>query len=139
MKFGHLNDLNLVDFSLPNINEFTKEMIRQSANPTNEINVYLGAPVWSDKHYLGTLYPKGTKQKDFLFEYAKQFNSIEVNATIANSKKVIAKWMNAVREDFKFSLKFLQVITYEKISTMIKQNYAWISSFPNRSIRDYPE
>ena len=31
MKFGHLNDLDLVDFSLPNINEFTKEMIRQSA------------------------------------------------------------------------------------------------------------
>lgn len=116
MKFGHLNDLDLVDFSLPNINEFTKEMIRQSAKSTNEINVYLGAPVWSDKNYLGTLYPKGTKQKDFLFEYAKQFNSIEVNATRYGTpkKEVIAKWMNAVPEDFKFSLKVPQMITHRK-------------------------
>ena len=81
MKFGQLNDLDPIDFTFQEISEKTKNMIKQSSFSNNKINVFLGAPVWSDKNYLGTLYPKGTKQKDFLLEYAKQFNSIEVNAT----------------------------------------------------------
>ena len=119
MKFGHLEILDNVDFSLPAIvNDFecnTKSNFK-------ELNFFIGAPVWGDKNYLGTLFPKDTKQKDFLFQYAKQFNSIEVNATRFGTPKisVLDNWMNAVNIDFKFSLKVPQVITHRKDINNVK-------------------
>ena len=115
MKFGQLNDLDPVDFSFQKITDTTKNMISNSASKKS-IKVFMGAPVWSDKNYLGTLYPLKTKQKDFLSAYSMQFNSIEVNATRYGTPKreVIDKWMNSVPDGFKFSLKVPQIITHRK-------------------------
>ena len=115
MKFGQLDNLDSVDFRFQHITDTTIKLIN-SADTKGRVKFYLGAPVWSDKNYLGTLYPLKTKQKDFLATYASQFNSIEVNSTRYGTPKseVINKWMNAVPNDFKFSLKVPQVITHRK-------------------------
>lgn len=113
MKFGFLDSLDLVDFTLPNLkNDFQTF----SSVPRSQLKVFIGAPVWSDKNYLARLYPQKTKQKDFLSAYAKQFNSIEVNATRYGTPKpsVIQKWYDSVGPNFKFSLKVPQVITHRK-------------------------
>ena len=62
------------------------------------------------------MFPADTKQKDFLQAYGQQFNSIEVAATRYGTPKesTLQKWKDSVPNDFKFSLKFPQVITHRK-------------------------
>lgn len=113
MKFGYLENIDGVDFTLPPLkNDFQEQQVVSK----NQLKLFIGAPVWSDKNYLGRLYPQNTKQKDFLFEYSKQFNSIEVNATRYGTPKphVIQRWYDSVGPEFKFSLKVPQVITHRK-------------------------
>ena len=63
MKFGHLEILDNVDFTLP---AFENNFGVKSKIDFKELNFYFGAPVWGDKNYIGVLYPKGTKQNKFL-------------------------------------------------------------------------
>jgi uncharacterized protein YecE (DUF72 family) len=62
------------------------------------------------------LYPKGTKSNNFLSEYAKQFNSIEMNAMYYGlpSLNTIDNWRGVVGSDFKFCPKFTEDITHKK-------------------------
>ena len=113
MKFGYLDNIDDIDFTLP---DFKNDFQSLVSGNFDKLNLYIGAPVWSDKSYLGCLYPPKTSQKNFLSEYAKQFNSIEVNATRYCTPKpsIIQKWYDSVGEDFKFSLKVPQIITHRK-------------------------
>ena len=122
MKFGHLEKLDNIDFSLPAI---SNNFEHKNNSAFKDVNFFIGAPVWGDKNYLGTLFPKETKQKDYLFQYAKQFNSIEVNATRFGTPKraVLDNWINAVNENFKFSLKVPQIITHRKDINDIKSRH----------------
>ena len=72
MKFGQLDTWEDVNFSFPKLSNQTKSYLlalEKVAKP----NFYIGAPVFSDKNYKGTLFPSDTKQKDFLLAYGKQF------------------------------------------------------------------
>jgi len=115
MKFGQLDTWEDVDFNFPDISLNTKGYLSKLTK-VNTPNCYLGAPVFSDKNYKGTLFPANTKQKDFLIEYGRQFNSIEVAATRYGTPKesTLQKWKDSVPDAFKFSLKFPQVITHRK-------------------------
>ena len=122
MKFGHLEKLDNIDFSLPAI---SNNFEHKNNSAFKDVNFFIGAPVWGDRNYLGTLFPKETKQKNYLFQYAKQFNSIEVNATRFGTPKraVLDNWINAVNENFKFSLKVPQIITHRKDINDIKSRH----------------
>ena len=114
MKFGQLDNWEDVDFSFPEIPSLTSSIL--SKLPKYKPSFYFGAPVFADKNYKGTLFPADTKQKDFLNAYAQQFNSLEVAATRYGTPKhaILQKWKDSVPDDFKFSLKFPQVITHRK-------------------------
>lgn len=126
MKFGQLENLDNIDFSFPEIEE--KYQFKNTQIPYSEVKFYFGAPIWGDKNFKGTLYPPKTPQKNFLIEYAKQFNSIEVNATRFGTPKLttIQKWKDSVAEgraevsgvssedNFKFSIKIPQIVTHRK-------------------------
>lgn len=119
MKFGQVENLELIDFSFPKISDQTIAIFKgKELQPVdlNKVKFHFGAPVFADKNYKGTLFPPTTKQKDFLTEYSKQLNSIEVNATRYGVPKMstLEKWKDSVGEEFKFSLKFPQVITHRK-------------------------
>ena len=115
MKFGNIADKSAIDFSF---NELpTLSQVRLGALPkAQEVRFHFGAPVWSDKNYKGTLYPEKTPLKNFLKAYSEQFNSIEVNATRYGTPKetTLEKWIAETPDDFKFSMKFPQVITHRK-------------------------
>ena len=115
MKFGQVNDMDLVDFELPIIGDETKTILSNLKRSYN-LNFYFGAPGWSDQKFKGLIYPPKTPLKNFLFEYSKQFNSIEVNATRYGipKKNVLQKWYESVNETFKFSMKVPQIITHRK-------------------------
>ena len=68
------------------------------------------------KEWVGTIYPKNAKPKDFLAHYARQFNTIELNSThygIPN-ELTIRKWHGQVSEDFRFCPKVLQRISHSR-------------------------
>ena len=79
MKFGQLDTWNEIDFSFSELPSLTKTVLAELPQ-VNQPNFYFGAPVFGDKNYKGTLFPQDTKQKDFIRDYGKQFNSIEVKA-----------------------------------------------------------
>lgn len=110
MKFGKVDDPSLVDFSLPSSAPQTYDVLKSAA--TNEpFEVYIGCAKWNRADLKG-FYPKGTK--DELEYYAKQFNSIELNATYYNtpSKDQILKWKEKTTPNFKFFPKITQSISH---------------------------
>ena len=58
----------------------------------------------------------GTKEKDFLSHYVKQFNCIELNPMFYNiqPKNIIENWASFADDDFRFSPKFFQGISHFK-------------------------
>lgn len=116
MDFGKVDevlDLDSIDFKLPKDPAGTTEVLKKGKGNTK---FYVGCAKWGRKDWIGKLYPKGTKEKDFLAHYATQFNSIEFNGFFysPHSKEVVQKWANDVPKDFLFCPKFTQTITHLK-------------------------
>ena len=79
MDFGKLDDISMVDFSLPADNPQTE--VTLAAHPKNQTNFYVGPPIWSNPEWLGVIYPTNAKDRDLLYYYSRQFNTIELNVT----------------------------------------------------------
>ena len=115
MKFGKLPNIENVDFKLPpedGRNEALLKKYPPNASPT----LYVGCTGWGMKEWVGTVYPKGTKAKDFLRHYTKQFNTIELNTTHYRipTLETIHKWKAAATEDFHFCPKIPQPISHSR-------------------------
>jgi uncharacterized protein YecE (DUF72 family) len=69
---------------------------------------------WSYKFWVGRLYPEGTRPTEYLTEYAKAMNSVEVDATFYRipSSSTVEAWREAVPDDFRFAVKFPQTVTH---------------------------
>lgn len=115
MDFGKLepHELETADLSLPPDTPEAKAILKKGKGKTK---FYIGCAKSSRKDWIGKLYPKGTKEKDFLHEYAKRLNSIEFNNFFykLHSVETVRKWKSAVPEGFKFCPKFTQSITHYK-------------------------
>lgn len=127
MKFGKLPDISQVDFSLPADSQ--RNSILPSSN--NKTSFYIGATGWSMKEWIGRLYPKGAKPKDFLRHYCRQFNTIELNTTHYRipSEDNIIKWREESTDDFRFCPKIPQSISH---SADLDVNDQFLSLFCNR-------
>lgn len=79
-------------------------------------NYYIGCSGWSYEGWKGTFYPPRLETKDYLAHYSKFFKFVEVDSTYYNipSRATVRGWKDKTPTDFKFSLKFPQVITHEK-------------------------
>jgi uncharacterized protein YecE (DUF72 family) len=115
MDFGRVpeNELNKIDFSLPPEPAMNKLVLKgkKAKNP----EVFIGCAKWGRKEWIGKIYPKGTKEANFLDEYVKHYNSIELNATHYKLYKPadLQKWIDKVKDkDFKFSPKVYQGISH---------------------------
>lgn len=80
MLFGELKpaDLKKVKFQIPKDPKETDAVLKKG---NGERKVFLGCAKWGRKEWIGKIYPKGTKEKDFLRHYAQHYESIELNAT----------------------------------------------------------
>lgn len=116
MDFGKLSihEVDKVDFTLKPDNIFNEKVLKNTSK-VPLINV--GCPVWSNKDWLGKIYPQNAKTQDFLKLYAKQFNTIELNVTHYQipSDATINHWLDEVTPNFTFCTKFPQVISHDKL------------------------
>lgn len=115
MEFGKINpeDLSNTDFALPPDNPATTRMMsgkKSDATPS----VFVGCAKWGRKDWIGKIYPRGTKEADFLPLYARNFNSIELNATFYKipSFKQTQEWKSKVGKDFLFTPKISNSISH---------------------------
>lgn len=115
MEFGRVTaqELDNINFSLPVEPAFNKAVLngKQVSNP----KVYLGCAKWGRTEWVGKIYPPKTKEKDFLQQYVRHYNSIELNATHYKvyDEVAIKKWVaKAPPTDFMFCPKMYKGVTH---------------------------
>lgn len=123
MDFGKLPNVDNVNFALPKDRDRSLKTLRTkiSQNPDNSgerpkpPRVYVGAPLWSVKEWVGKIYPAKTPARDYLAIYSRRFNSIELNSTFYRvpDAKTVRAWAEAVPENFVFSPKLSQFISHQ--------------------------
>jgi len=119
MEFGRVKpeELAMVDFTLPADPQLTTDTLK-AAKHKKQLEVHVGCAKWGRKEWLGKIYPDKTKEANFLDEYVKHFDSIELNATFYNiyPESTIEKWKEKALPNphFKFCPKFSQSITHIK-------------------------
>jgi uncharacterized protein YecE (DUF72 family) len=117
MKFGSVESIKGIDFTLPSDHVDTKKVL--GGKETKKLKISIGCAKWN-KTDLKNFYPKGTK--DELAYYATQFNSIELNATFYQlyGKEQFIKWKEKTPNDFKFFPKIPQTISHLKRLNEVK-------------------
>lgn len=119
MEFGKVasEELEKIDFTLPADGQHTANVLNNKG--AEKPAILLGCARWGTKDWIDYLYPLKTKEVNFLDEYAKHFNSIELNAAYhtAPSIETIRKWKKKVntnaRGDFFFCPKFPRIISHD--------------------------
>jgi len=121
MDFGKIppSEVDLVDFTLAPDGKQTFKTL-EAHKPVKSADFYIGCAKWGRKEWLNMLYPPKTKEADFLDEYVKHFNAIELNAVFYSIPKpeLIRKWRIKAEEnakhDFLFCPKFSRTISHIK-------------------------
>lgn len=117
MEFGKPDNPALVDWTLAPDTALTGHVLSQlSPKPSMPPQVFIGSTSWGDKEYVGEVYPKKTKAKDFLAAYGKQFNAIELNTTFYRMPKLdqTEAWAAKVPADFRFCPKVNKLLSQSK-------------------------
>ncbi len=114
MDFGKLDNIDNVDFTLPFTHQFTTETLSKCALHLKK-EVYIGPPIWANKDWVGKIYPSNAKDKDFLYHYTRQFNTIELNVTHYQipSESTIERWRETAPEGFRYCPKWPQAISHD--------------------------
>lgn len=112
MKFGKVDQPELIDFSIPQTHIDTVRLL-SSYQKVAKPSVFVGCAKWNKQDLKG-FYPRGTK--DELVYYSSQFNAIELNATFYRQfpAEQFEKWKNKTPDDFKFFPKLTQEISHFK-------------------------
>ena len=112
MKFGGVDNPELIDFTLPKDHPDTARVL-EKVKDDNVPEIYVGCAKWNRADLKG-FYPRGTK--DELGYYSSQFNAIELNATFYRifPAEQFAKWYDKTPAGFKFFPKLNQEISHWK-------------------------
>lgn len=111
MKYGKLDNVEGIEFSLPKDHLQTENVLRGGVSNTA---ILQGGTMWNIPAWVGKIYPVKTPKKDFLSAYGKQFSTIELNATHYRTptKETVLSWINVVPDSFQFCPKFPQSISH---------------------------
>jgi uncharacterized protein YecE (DUF72 family) len=131
MDFGRVETslLDEIDFKLPAEPVLNKKVLNGAA--AKQPKIYLGCAKWGRKEWIGKIYPTGTKEANFLDEYVKHYNSIELNATHYQvyGPETIRKWGEKAKGQagFKFCPKVSQSIShYSQLTNAGQQTTAFL-------------
>jgi len=74
----------------------------------------IGAMGWSYEHWVGNFYPSETASGDLLTEYARHFDTVEINSTFYHVpyRSTIEDWKNKTPEGFTFAAKIPRAVTH---------------------------
>lgn len=77
---------------------------------------HVGTSGWSYRHWLGVLYPEGTRSSEFLEIYVQHFDCVELNASFYRLPKetTVQGWLRRTPEGFRFCLKMSRLVTHLK-------------------------
>ena len=83
----------------------------------NIANLRLGTSSWSSEDWVGPFYPPGTPASNFLGEYARHFDTVEIDSTFyrSPSPSMVKNWRERTPPGFIFAAKFPRSITHEKV------------------------
>jgi uncharacterized protein YecE (DUF72 family) len=120
MEFGNLDkaDLKQVDHHLPADGSTIASLPGKPSKTA--VSYFVGCAKWGRDEWKGLIYPKDTKAVNFLDEYAKQFNAIELNASFYKvpTDSSVASWRDKVEansvDGFVFVPKFPKSISHFK-------------------------
>jgi uncharacterized protein YecE (DUF72 family) len=118
MDFGALptKELKKVKFDLPKDAPENKAVL---GTGSGKGKLFLGCAKWGRKEWIGKIYPKGAKEKDFLQYYGRHYDSIELNAThykIYTADR-LKEWKDQVNnKSFKFCPKAHRGMSFLKHS-----------------------
>ncbi|MEM7248551.1 MAG: DUF72 domain-containing protein [Acidobacteriota bacterium] len=114
MEFGKLPSVDGVDFTLPHDDPATARVLARSEN-AGPPRIAMGTAAWGDASFVGSLYPPGTKQREYLHHYSRQFGAIELNTTFYGLRvDSLRKWAESAPRSFRFCPKFPGSITHER-------------------------
>lgn len=100
--------------------------------------LFVGTSGFSYDHWVGTYYPSDLAQRDRLSFYARDFSTVEINATFYRLQKVSTyeHWKRITPESFRFALKGSRYITHIKrlrgAGDALKRFYAPTSELGNK-------
>lgn len=120
MEFGKVpsEEVKSINFKLPADGLQTAKVL--NGKKTAQMEVFVGCAKWGLPEWVDFLYPPKTKAADFLTEYAKHFNSIELNAAHYRipSLETVKKWIKQSESHpegkFLFCPKFPENISHVK-------------------------
>jgi len=116
MEYGKVDEklLDKINLSLPKDHPQTTAILAKQK--AGKPKVHVGMAKWGIPQWVGKLYPKKTQPKDFLEQYAKQFNCLEFNAIFYGlpTLEQVKIWQSKVAKDFKFCPKFHETLTHRK-------------------------
>lgn len=121
MDFGKVaaSALGDIDFTLPADGLQTGKTLN-GLKPVAQPEFYIGCAKWGRKEWVNMIYPPKTKEANFLDQYVKHFNSIELNAVFYSipNAELIRKWRLKAEENanngFVFCPKFSRTISHIK-------------------------
>ena len=125
MEFGKVQYIDNINFTLPPDDPVTEQLWQRlaasspasqtSPAPRLPLQVFVGGTEWGRTSWLGRAYPQGTKPKDFLYWYSRQFNTIELNTLFYGlpAPATIRRWADAVVPGFRFCPKFPEAISHK--------------------------
>lgn len=121
MEFGKVSEQELrhIDFSLPEDGEQTIKTLKGLKSAKSPA-FYIGCAKWGRKEWINMIYPPKTKEADFLDQYVKHFNAIELNTVFYSipAADLIRKWKDKAavnsKNNFLFFPKFSRTISHIK-------------------------
>jgi uncharacterized protein YecE (DUF72 family) len=130
MDFGKIRVLEGIDLSLPPDHPDTLELLGEErvnggqANDGEPPALYVGGVQWGCRNWVGKVYPRGTKDRDFLSHYVRQFNTIELNTLFhaLQPPDIISRWASLAGPDFLFCPKFSGAISHHLQRKSVQQD-----------------
>ncbi len=79
--------------------------------------IRVGTSGWSYNDWVPVFYEPGTRPGDFLAQYARRFDIVEVDSTYYRipSPRTVRSWFTKTPDDFHFAVKTPGQITHEKV------------------------
>lgn len=119
MEFGKATaeELKTIDFTLPEDGDQTLKTLADK-KPVSDPAFYVGCAKWGRKEWVNMIYPPKTKEANFLDEYVKHFNAIELNSVFYSipGPDLIRKWKEKAEansnNNFLFFPKFSRTISH---------------------------
>ncbi len=80
-------------------------------------DLFIGTQGFSFKDWVGSFYPDNTASSRYLALYSRQFRTVEIDSTFYGIPKAatIAGWFKRTPKGFRFSAKFPQIITHQRM------------------------